>query len=343
MTSLLEFREAIRQFYSKNEVYVKPVFKFLLAFISLLAINSTLGYMELLNHTAIVLMVALMCSFMPQNFILLVSALFIILHSYSLALECAAVVGAVLLLLFLFYFRFASKDTLIALLTPLLFAFKIPFVVPVAVGLMGGPISIVSMACGILVWYLIRYVADNVTVFSAQDAETGSMKLRLMIDGILDNRAMLVSILVFSLVVVLVYALRRMAVRHAWNIAITAGIAANALLLLIFEFMMDLNFSVLGIILGSTVSFGICQVIRFMEFNVDYSRTEIVQFEDDEYYYYVKAVPKNVVAVSEKKVKKINRHHKRVSGKQVKKVTTIKTSNGVSRTTVRNNEEKMKK
>lgn len=27
-------------------------------------------------------------------------------------------------------------------------------------------------------------------------------------------------------------------------------------------------------------------------FSVDYSRTENVQFEDDEYYYYVKAVPK---------------------------------------------------
>ena len=39
---------------------------------------------------------------------------------------------------------------------------------------------------------------------------------------------------------------------------------------------------------------------------MDYSRTEIVQFEDDEYYYYVKAVPKVHVAVPEKTVKKIN-------------------------------------
>ena len=38
---------------------------------------------------------------------------------------------------------------------------------------------------------------------------------------------------------------------------------------------------------------------------MDYSRTERVQFEDDEYYYYVKAVPKNTVALTEKKVKKI--------------------------------------
>ena len=40
-------------------------------------------------------------------------------------------------------------------------------------------------------------------------------------------------------------------------------------------------------------------------FNVDYSRTEYVQFEDDEYYYYVKAVPKNTVTAPQKRVKTI--------------------------------------
>ena len=43
-----------------------------------------------------------------------------------------------------------------------------------------------------------------------------------------------------------------------------------------------------------------------MIFSVDYSRTQRMQFEDDEYYYYVKAVPKIVVSAPEKTVKKIN-------------------------------------
>ena len=79
---------------------------------------------------------------------------------------------------------------------------------------------------------------------------------------------------------------------------------------------------------------------------MDYSRTEVVQFEDDEYYYYVKAVPKNVLATPEKKVKRINKQHKKTPvkpqrvEKQEKRVTTIKTSHGVSRTTVRTEEVK---
>ena len=45
--------------------------------------------------------------------------------------------------------------------------------------------------------------------------------------------------------------------------------------------------------------------IKFFVFNVDYTRTERVQFEDDEYYYYVKAVPKNTVSIADKQIKKI--------------------------------------
>ena len=87
---------------------------------------------------------------------------------------------------------------------------------------------------------------------------------------------------------------------------------------------------------------------------MDYTRTEMVQFEDDEYYYYVKAVPKNVLAAPQKKVKRINKQQKKVPVKQEKvsgrgekapvrqekQVRTIKTSNGVSRTTVRQEESK---
>ena len=58
---------------------------------------------------------------------------------------------------------------------------------------------------------------------------------------------------------------------------------------------------IIGIIIGAVAAY-ICKIVFF---SVDYKRTEYVQYEDDEYYYYVKAVPKVGVAVPEKKVKRI--------------------------------------
>ena len=46
--------------------------------------------------------------------------------------------------------------------------------------------------------------------------------------------------------------------------------------------------------------------LQFFIFSVDYTRTEHVQFEDDDYIYYVKAVPKMSVTTQEINVKKIN-------------------------------------
>ena len=47
-------------------------------------------------------------------------------------------------------------------------------------------------------------------------------------------------------------------------------------------------------------------VLEFFVFGGDYSRTERLEYEDDEYYYYVKAVPKASVSTSERSIKKIN-------------------------------------
>ena len=335
MTGLLEAREYLKTFYAKYEIYINPCIKFLVAFISIMAINSTIGYMTILKHPALALIVALMCSFMPKNFMIIISAFYVLLHSYSLAMECALVTAAIFAVMFLLYFRFVPKDTMAVLLTPLLFVLKIPYVMPVALGLLGGPVSAISMSCGIVVYYLMKLMVDNVTIFSALDAETGSQKFKLMLDGIMDNKAMFVTLIVFVMVLLLVYTLRRLSIDHAWMIAIITGLTASAVLLLVCEFILELKFSVVAIVLGSIVSFFLCMAIQFMEFNVDYTRTEMVQFEDDEYYYYVKAVPKNTMAAPEKKVKRINKQHKKVSGKPEKRVSTIKTAHGVSRTTVK--------
>ena len=335
MTDLLELREYLKQIYAKYEVYLKPCVKFLTALVTLIAINTSMGYMNVLKHPAVILVIALMCSFMPKNFVVIVSALWIMMHSFSLAAECAVVVAAVFAIIFLLYLRFSPKDTIVVLLTPLLFAFRIPYVMPVAMGLLGGPMAVASVSCGVIVYYVIKFMTDNSTVFSAADAETGSQKFRLMLDGILDNKAMMVTIVIFTLVLIVVYVIRRLSVDHAWTIAIISGIAVCAILLLVCEFVMELQFSVIAIALGSVASLIICLGIQFLEFNVDYTRTEIVQFEDDEYYYYVKAVPKNVLAAPEKKVKRINKQRKKVATKQEKAVSTIKTSHGVARTTVK--------
>lgn len=147
-TSLLEVREYIRNFYVKYEEYIVPVLKFVLALISLLMINEQLGYMSQLNNMAAVLVVALVCSFMPKNFILFVGAGFVTLHLYEVSLECAVIALLVFLLMFLLYFRFSPDSVVLVIVTPMLFVLKIPYAAPLLAGLLANPFAAVTVACG---------------------------------------------------------------------------------------------------------------------------------------------------------------------------------------------------
>ena len=75
----------------------------------------------------------------------------------------------------------------------------------------------------------------------------------------------------------------------------------------------DTKLSLVGAVLGTILAAAVAKVIEFFRFCVDYNRAEKVQFEDDEYYYYVKAIPKMTVAAQSKTVKKINMQRKSVT------------------------------
>ncbi|MBR6771182.1 MAG: hypothetical protein IKM28_08115 [Lachnospiraceae bacterium] len=310
MTSLLVAKQALKKFYGKYEVYLIPLMKFLLSFISLLAINAKLKFMSRLDSIVVVLVVALMCSFMPRNFIILSAAAFVLLHVYALSMECAIIVLAVFLLIFLLYFRFSPKDTVLIVLTPLCFWLHIPYVIPIVAGLLGNPSCVVSVGCGTVVYYLLAYVAGSTKAIAGLEGEEVTVKFRFLIDGILSNREMVTTLAAFSITLILVYLIRRLSLDYSWTIAIVAGALVNMMIFLMGELMLDTKVSIGGMLAGTVVSVLIAFVVKFFAFNVDYARIEKVQFEDDEYYYYVKAVPKIIVAAPERTIKKINQRKK---------------------------------
>ena len=308
-TSLLEVREYIRNFYVKYEEYIVPVLKFVLALISLLMINEQLGYMSQLNNMAAVLVVALVCSFMPKNFILFVGAGFVTLHLYEVSLECAIIALLVFLLMFLLYFRFSPDSVVLVIVTPMLFVLKIPYAAPLLAGLLANPFAAVTVACGVVIYYLITYMNVNASILGASQAESMIQRFRDIFDGIFGNRAMMIVIAAFAVTVIMVYLIRRLSVDYAWTIAVVAGALLDVVILMVGDLMYDANFSIGGVILGSLAAIAMAMVVQFFKFNLDYSRTEKVQFEDDEYYYYVKAVPKVGVTLPEKQVKHITEPH----------------------------------
>lgn len=306
MTVLLELRDKIKKLYARYAVFVLPILKFLISFIVINTVNVRLGYMGRLDNIAIVLIVSLVCSLLPPGFLVFFGALFSLLHMYQLSLEVAILGVCLYLILYLLFFRFCGKDAMVIALTPILFLMKIPFVLPVLLGLASVPIAAISLGCGVIIYYFLETViAVGPTIRTMGDAEA-SAKIKLVIDTFIGNKTMLVIIAAFAVTVIVVYLLRRLSVEYSWTIAMIAGALVNIVILLVGDLLYDINVSVMQVILCGILAVGLGKILEFFRFCVDYSRAEKLQFEDDEYYYYVKAIPKMVVAAPEKSVKKIN-------------------------------------
>lgn len=295
MTELLMIKQKISNFFSKNEVYIKPVAKLLLAVIVLITINGKLGYMEKLNNTGIVLIAALMCSFMPLNFIVLVAAAFVILHVYALSLEAAVVVLVLFLVLFLIYFRLSPKDTIAVVITPILCGMGIPYVMPIVMGLVVGPVSAVSVGCGVAVYYVLKVVTGKDASISSGATEDMANNFRTIIDSILDCKVIILLVVAFAITIVVVYCIKLLPIKFAWTIAIAVGAVADIIVVLIGKAVLDADISTSGLFLGTILGVIVGLIAQFLLFNVDYNRTEKLQFSDDDYVYYVKAIPRNIV------------------------------------------------
>ena len=121
MTGLLELKERLIRFFGKNEIYVVPVLKFILATVVFLLINQNIGYMTRLAGLPVTLVLALLCAVLPVNAILLFAFILIAAHLFALSMD-VCVVGLILMLVIaLLYLRFSPKDGYYAVLTPIIF------------------------------------------------------------------------------------------------------------------------------------------------------------------------------------------------------------------------------
>ena len=120
------------------------------------------------------------------------------------------------------------------------------------------------------------------------------------------NQTMMVMIAACAVGIMVVYLIRRLSVDYAWIIAIVAGTVAQLLVIFVGDFVFGVSVSAGTLIFGLLVSVMLAMIYNFFFFSVDYTRTEYVQFEDDDYYYYVKAIPKMAVSSTDVKVQRIS-------------------------------------
>ncbi len=306
MDNIYVIRERIEAVYGKHSKIFDKIFQFVLAMITFTMINQNTGFMKSLSSPVISLALAVVAAFLPPVMTVIVATVLVLVHTLAVSVGIFAVTSLIFLIMYIFYIRLAPKMAFVVLLTPIAFALKIPFVVPVACALIYTPVSLVPMGCGTAVYYMIEYLKKTSTSSKASGSKAMLSEITTYVQKVFQNKEMWIYIVAFIIGFFVIYTIRRQEMDHAWKIGIIAGAIANVVVMAIGSIVLGVNVSYGSLIIGNVLAAVAGLILELFLFSVDYARSERLQFEDDEYYYYVKAIPKVAVTTPEKTVKKIN-------------------------------------
>ena len=306
LTGLLEFKEKLKAFYAKGGIYIRYVCNFVLAFLSMFAMSRKIGGNGIISNPLICIALSIVCAFLPVNITVVIVTIYMIINLFTLSLELALIALGVMIVIYLLYFRFAPKTGFIMILTPILFFLKLPYVVPVVAALTVGMTGIVPAVSGVFIYYIITFAANYSTAISTLDVNNALQNINFIFNNILTNKELVTIVVSFAVVITMIYFIKRLSVNYSAIIAVIAGCVTDALIQIIAFAVLSVKFSIIGMIAGHIAAIIVGLVINFFIMSVDYTATEYVQFEDDDYYYYVKAVPKMSVARKNVTIKKFN-------------------------------------
>lgn len=305
MTKIFEIKDKVFRFCAEYETYLKYAYKFVVALVLFCMINNSIGFMEKISTFPIALLLALICCLLPQNVTIIAAGALVLVNLYALSLEVALVALVIFVLLFLLYFRFSPQDGMLFILTPIMFKLGIPYLLPIGTGLLRKSYSVSAVVCGTVAFYFIDGIYQNITTLGSTVAgadTTTTTKISVTISQLIANKEMFLVIGIFTLSAIMVYVIRRLSVDNAWKIAIVSGTMVQISGLFAGYLLFNISDKTAGMIIGNIISMLLAFGIEFLFMDLDYSRTERVQLEDDDYYYFVKAVPKKMVTSSEKTI-----------------------------------------
>ncbi len=293
MDAIFEVRNRITKIYKDYEFLFRTAAKFIFAIVILNYLKDQLGYYEILNLFSIRIFLSVVCAFIPVPFVVLVMGIVALLHLVKLSVVIGGLSAVVFIIAYFLYVRFAPSQGLFMLAIAALLPFNMHYVVAFILGMFYSPVTVIP---AILTVVMIRFVdcAKDAAGALAGSKEIESIlaSYQGMVDRLLDDKTVIVTAAALVVIIVVAYVISRLPFDFSWYVAIAAAAVAGAVVQIFtgsfFQVDVNLGRALIGIVVGAVVA----AFLQFMKCVVDYPRKEFVQFEDDDYYYYVRAIPK---------------------------------------------------
>jgi hypothetical protein len=263
--------------------------------------NEHFGYASALKSTWIVLALSLLCSFISMNAAALVLCLCLLIHMAYISLQVALVTGILLVISFILARTYQAKRMYHLVGIPLFYQLHAPFILPLEDALMGNSAEITVVISGSILSFFLRQISDNATVLA-----DGTKTVLDIIQGeVLANQLFYVYVIAMIAMFLVIYQIRIRAIHYAWILSVVYGILVEFVIMIAGYLLLGAKERIPTLVVSNLIALAIGLVINYLFQDVDYARIERLQFEDDDYNYYVTAIPKIQLAEKTLEVKRI--------------------------------------
>ena len=301
MNVFINIRDGIRRYVLSKEMLFLKIWHGLVALVGLIAINNNFGYNKTISQIWVSIIIAIICAFFPVSGIAVVLSIVLLVNLVALSASVAAVALVLLVIGYLVCAYFRSKNTYNMVTVPICYAFNAPYAMALGAGLLSNINELCSIICGSITAYYLHVIKNNAAAILDETSDVSV--IALFREQILQSRMFYFFLVAMIAMFLVVYFLRSASIRMSWIVADAAGVAVEFIIMLSGLILTSQKTEIPSLIMGNVLVFVVGFILNYFILDLDYSRIEKVQFEDDDYYYYVTAVPKIRIVEEDKEVK----------------------------------------
>ena len=292
MTVFAELGAKLKKFYAKWSLYIDPAARFVCALILFLWLRGALsGGHGPLFGTPVILVLSLLCALAGTALITPVMSVMLIWHAFGLGPDIGGTALAFILVIYLFALRFVPEETGVCALQAAAMYFAFSALIPVYCVLKKSLSSVFAAAVGGAFFFLIRALARAEETLSGTAASDYPERLRVFCASLF-TPDLLIGVIAVGAAAVITYTVRTLSFDYAFWAAAAAGGAVYLLLIFMGNAALKTEFGFLLQAAGTLASVMAVFLLLAVMLPLEYRKSSRYSFEDDDYSYYVKAVPK---------------------------------------------------
>lgn len=305
MGTLQNLRNQMKELYRIHGVKIQILFKASLFIATIFTVNNTVGSVSILTNPIISIIIAVLLSALPCALSITVLGVIAIGHICNISMLAAGIGLVILALLGILSLRLAPDTQYAGIVAFVISGMGGGFSAPIIIAMTCQISALVPMLSGLFFYRVLTLIKESREMLEELSMLDGGLEFAQILAG---DKYLLCIILVTAFSFIGASLIKNVEATESWKIGAIVGAVVNIAGTFLLNILLMAKLSIVSIGIWSAVGVVVALVIEYFIHNVDYKAAQTLEFEDDEYFYYVKAIPKKVkdpaTKISESKIGK---------------------------------------